>query len=317
MSTPDRREDHPGNLRAIGITKRVQPCNFRMAGRLSNEDTRSLMAVHESFGHQLADALELYLSVAVEVELLNIDQMTLKEHLECTPFLIVPLSLGTFPGHPLIEFDERLALTFIEVLMGGSGEPGDGNYVLSEIDKEIMSDVIELVAAETERAWRIPGVAVTMNAGISPEAIHRFCSSAEKLTVLYFGIKISSASSFFKLVLPASFVTMLLKQVKLDQPQKRNVWQFPKIPIRERLLDCDLEVSAELLGLRVAVRDLVALQPGSVLKLRAPIQTPGMLTAGNRPIFEAVPVRNGSQRAAQLGKRIAQFEAGKVKKRNG
>lgn len=78
---------------------------------------------------------------------------------------------------------------------------------------------------------------------------------------------------------------------------------FPAPPIRERILDCDMEVSAELPGLKVAVRDLIALQPGSVLKLRAPINTPGMLTAGGLGIFEAVPVRKGSQKAAQLGRR--------------
>jgi flagellar motor switch protein FliM len=51
------------------------------------------------------------------------------------------------------------------------------------------------------------------------------------------------------------------------------------------------------------VRDLLALQPGCVLKLRAPVRNPGMLTVGGREIFEAVPVRNGSQKAAQLGRR--------------
>ena len=72
-------------------------------------------------------------------------------------------------------------------------------------------------------------------------------------------------------------------------------------PLRERILDCDVEVTAELPGLKVPVRDLIALQPGSVLKLHAPIRNPGMLTAGGHGLFEAAPVRIGSQRAAQLG----------------
>jgi flagellar motor switch protein FliM len=66
-----------------------------------------------------------------------------------------------------------------------------------------------------------------------------------------------------------------------------------------------VQVAAELQGMRVAVKDLLALQPGSVLKLRAPVRTPGMLTAGGQGIFEATPVRNGSQKAAQLGRRIS------------
>lgn len=73
-------------------------------------------------------------------------------------------------------------------------------------------------------------------------------------------------------------------------------------PLRERILDCDIEVTAELPGLRVHVRDLIALQPGSVLKLHAPTRKLGMLTAGGHGMFEAAPVRIGSQRAAQLGR---------------
>jgi flagellar motor switch protein FliM len=97
----------------------------------------------------------------------------------------------------------------------------------------------------------------------------------------------------------------LLKRIKEGQPQKNaKVRSFPMPPLGERILDCEFDVVVELPELKVAVRDLVALQPGSVLKLRAPIQTPGMLTAGGRGLYEAVPVRSGAQRAAQLGYRI-------------
>jgi len=70
-------------------------------------------------------------------------------------------------------------------------------------------------------------------------------------------------------------------------------------------------VAADLPSMRVSVRDLIALQPGYVLKLRAPVRTPGMLTVGGREIFEAVPVRNGTQKAAQVGRRVQLTSWGK------
>ena len=79
---------------------------------------------------------------------------------------------------------------------------------------------------------------------------------------------------------------------------------FPTATIRERILDCDVAVAADLPSMKVSVRDLVGLQPGCVLKLRAPVRTPGMLTVGGREIFEANPVRNGAQKAAQVGRRV-------------
>jgi flagellar motor switch protein FliM len=70
-------------------------------------------------------------------------------------------------------------------------------------------------------------------------------------------------------------------------------------------------VAADLPSMKVSVRDLIALQPGYVLKLRAPVRTPGMLVVAGREMFEAVPVRNGTQKAAQVGRRIQPTGLGK------
>ena len=112
-------------------------------------------------------------------------------------------------------------------------------------------------------------------------------------------------SGCFRVVLTNAFLNALLKQGKQEAPQKKaRVLTIALPPLRERILDCDTEVSAELTGVGVSVRDLVALEAGSVLKLRAPIRMPATLTAGGHSLFEAVPVRNGLQRAAQLGRRV-------------
>lgn len=302
---------------AAGPSQSVHSCNFRSAGRLSNEDARSLTAIHDVFARQLGIALDAQLATNLEVKLKTLDQLSLKDHQESISSHIVPLSLGALPGHVLVECDLRLVLMILELLMGGSGVVRDDVCELSEIDEAIMHDVVQIIAEQAEQAWRIPGLSMTANRAIKPDSLHRFCPSNEKVTILKFGVDLAGGSGWFNLALPAGFLNVLIKQIKLDQPQKKMLWSFPMAPIRERILDCEMQVCAELPGLKVAVRDLIALQPGSVLKLRAPIQTPGVLTAGARPIFEAVPVRNGAQRAAQLGRRSAQSDWKSEESRNG
>jgi flagellar motor switch protein FliM len=141
---------------------------------------------------------------------------------------------------------------------------------------------------------------------VKASVLHQYCPPNEKVTSVKFQLDLSGATGTLQLVFPTAFLNLLIQQFKMDQPQRsRSVRYFPRPSMRERILDCDVEVAAELQGVRVAVRDLLALQPGSVLKLRAPVRTPGMLTAGGHGIFEAMPVRNGSQKAAQLGRRIS------------
>jgi flagellar motor switch protein FliM len=50
----------------------------------------------------------------------------------------------------------------------------------------------------------------------------------------------------------------------------------------------------------VHVKDLTDLKPGTILKMKAPVKRPGRLTVEGVDIFEALPVRNGSRKAAHL-----------------
>jgi len=129
--------------------------------------------------------------------------------------------------------------------------------------------------------------------------------------LVQFQVEIAGKTGSFQLAFPTSFLNALLKQIKLEQPQhKGGLRYFPVRSMRERVLDCDIEIEAGLPRMKVSVRDLIALKPGGLLKLRTPVRSPGMLTVGGLDIFEATPVRNGSKKAAQVGRRTRLTELG-------
>ncbi len=286
--------------------QRVVSCNFRSAGRLSNENARTLSAIHDTFARRLATALDAWLGAAVDVKQKGFDQQPITEHIASIAPLtsIVPFTLNTVQSSMIVECDINLVFAMIELLLGGTGARPSGGRDLSEIEEEIMHDVISLIARQAESAWHFPNMSLTPGRRIKSSLLHQYCQATEKLAIVKFEIDLGGTAGAFQLIFPTAFLTAVIQQVKLEQPQKKGgVRYFPRPNIRERILDCDFEVAAELPGLRVAVRDLIALEPGSVLKLRAPVRMPGMLTAGGQGIFEATPVRNGTQKAAQLGRR--------------
>ncbi len=291
----------------------IQACNFRSAGRLSNENARSLTAIHETFARQLASALDVYLGTALEVKLQALDQLPLKEHVAAIPPLsyIVPFTFSTMPGAVVVECDIALVFPMIEVLLGGTGTSEIAARELSEIEEEIMQDVTAMIARQAELAWHMPSMSMISNHRIKSSLLHQYCPANEKVTLVQFQVEIAGKNGSFQLVFPTSFLNALLKQIKLEQPQhKGGLRYFPVRSIRERVLDCDIEIASGLPRMKVAVRDLIALQPGCLLKLRAPVRTPGMLTVGGVGIFEATPVRNGSKKAAQVGRRTRLVESG-------
>jgi flagellar motor switch protein FliM len=92
-----------------------------------------------------------------------------------------------------------------------------------------------------------------------------------------------------------------LRHLKAAQSKKiSSLRHLPNPSLRERMLDCDFTVAVDVTQMRVLVKDLVDLKPGMILKLKAPVKNPGRLTVEGVDIFEALPVRNGKLKAAQL-----------------
>ena len=283
-------------------TRSIHYCNFRTATRLSNEDARAITALHDKVAQRISSVLDAYLGTAIDVRFGSLVQYPAKDHIASLPATsyVVPFSSSKF----IVEFTLDLIFPIIELLMGGTGEAKEPGRELSEIEEEIMKDIVLLVAQEAEDLWRIPDLELDAETRISPSAMFQIFRPSEKLTVLPFECTIGSTSGSFNMVLSTPACDALIKSIKANRPLRKNsVWNFPVPPLRERMLDCEVEVIAELANLKVSVRDLVMLEPGSVLKLHAPIRAPGMLMAGGRGLFEAVPVRSNSQRAAQLGRR--------------
>ncbi len=276
-------------------------CNFRSAGRLSNEDARALTIIHEGLAQNVSSALDVYLGTTFEVKLEGFDQPSIRDHIADLPAhcYVVPGAANSM----FLEFDNELVFPIVELLLGGAGDSRDTGRELSEIEEEIMQDIVLLVWQQASIAWRMPDPVTEVAPRIKPAEMQRAFSMNERAMVFRFSVLLGAVAGTFRLTLSNEFGNFLLKQARMDQPQRKSrIKNFPMPPLRERILDCDVEVIAELPGLRVAVRDLISLQPSSVLKLHAPIRNPGMLTAGGHGLFEAAPVRIRSQRAAQLGR---------------
>ncbi|MGD0891346.1 MAG: flagellar motor switch protein FliM [Terracidiphilus sp.] len=285
----------------------VHACDFRSAGRLSNENARALTAMNETFARGLANALDAYLGTGIELKVKTLDQLPIKEHVAAIPPLsyIVPFSISSIPCTMIMECDIDLVFPFIEFLLGGTEISDPGARDLSEIEEEIMQDVTSLFARQAEIAWHMPQLSLAPKRRIKASQLNHYCPPNEKVTSVRFELEIAGITGSFQLVFPSALVNALIKQLKLEEPQRNGGLRFfPAPSIRERMLDCDVVLESGVPRVKVAVRDMIALQPGCVLKLGAPVRNPGMLTVEGIEMFEAAPVRNGTLKAAQLGRRV-------------
>ena len=284
----------------------IHSCNFSYAGRLSNENARALTALHEKFALNVTNSLELYLGTSLHLKLLSLEQMAIVDYISgmAVNSYLVPCALNVMESSCLLELDSTLVFPMIDLLLGGAGTALEGARELTEIDEEIMQSVTALVVKQIESSWRTLNLSLTVGRCIKPGMIQQIFLLNEKLVLLMFEMTIGGTMGPFNLVLPTSFVGFLLRHLKAAQSKKISSLRSIRNPsLRERILDCDFVVAADITQMRVLVKDLIDLKPGTILKMKAPVRNPGRLTVEDVEIFEALPVRNGTRKAAQLSTR--------------
>jgi len=290
----------------------IHSCNFRSAGRLSNENARELTALHEKFALSVSNSLELYLGASLKLKLAALEQVSISEYYSRTPptSYLVPCSLNVMETNALLEMDIDLIFPIIDLLLGGAGTSSEQARELTEIDEEILQSVTVVIAHELEHSWRALNLSLTPSRCIKPGAISQVFQANEKLVLLIFEMSLGETNGCISVVLPTSFVGFLLRHLKAAQSKKiSNLRSLRSPSLRERILDGEFVVAADITQMRVLVKDLVDLHTGMILKLKAPVRSPGRLTVENVEIFEALPVRNGARKAAQLTARLQEPHA--------
>jgi flagellar motor switch protein FliM len=281
----------------------IHPCNFRYAGRLSNDNARALTTLHEKFAMQTANSLEVYLGSALQIRFVSLEQTISGDYASraSAENYILPCPLGVLESSFLIDMDASVVVPVIDVLLGGSGTSTEQARELTEIDEDIMVPVSELMMKELERAWKALSLSLRPARCIKPAGVSQVLPVAEKVVTLLFEMTVAGATGHLKIVLPTSFVGYLLRHLKAAQSKKISALRhLPNPTLRERLLDGNFMVATDQTQIRVLVRDLVGLKPGSILHMQAPVKNTGHLTVENIDIFEATVVRSGRRKAAQL-----------------
>jgi flagellar motor switch protein FliM len=284
----------------------IHSCNFRYAGRLSNENARALTGLHEKFAVNVTNSLELYLGTSLRLKMLSLEQMASLDYISGRDpnSYFLPCALNVLESNFLIEMDIALIYPIIDLLLGGAGTASEELRELTEIDEEIMQSVTALIVGEVERSWRTLNLSLTPGRCIKPGMIQQVFAVNEKLVLLMFEMTVGTTTGSFNIVLPTSFVGFLLRHLKAAQSKKvSGLRLLPNPSLRERILACEFTLAVDITQMRVRVKDLIDLKPGMILKMKSLVQDPGRITVEDVAIFEALPVRSGTRKAAQLSSR--------------
>ena len=284
---------------------KVLPCNFRSAGQLSNESARTLTMLHEARAGNLMNSLDVYLGTGLEVRLGRLDQLTMEEFKGKRSLVRYTLPCSVHPSGTavLLEVENTLVFTVIDLLLGGLGAKADSDRDLTEIDEEVMEGVGALIAQQIEKVWEILGCSLTPGKCIKATLAHKLFPPTEKIVRIQLDVSVAGVGGSLFVNLQTSLAGALVRNSRSEHVGgKGHLRQLPMPVLRERLLDCRFELSGDLTHIKIPVRSLAKLQKGDILPLALPVNAPGSLMLEGMAYFEAQPVRQGSNKAMQIAK---------------
>jgi flagellar motor switch protein FliM len=298
------RVEGKNSRRSAKAEPTIMPCNFRSAGRLSNESARTLTTLHEALARNLTNSLDVYLGTGLDVRMISVEQFTMDEfRAKCSAAVyMLPCAAKPSSSTVLLELDRGLMFTMIDLLLGGSGANPEGSRELTEIDEEIMEGVSTLIAGQIERVWQPLGF-TDLEPGrcIKPNLAHRVFPATEKILRVRFDVSVADLTGSLFIAFQASLGGHLVRNARTDSPGNKDGGAgFALPPLKQRILDCMFSVTGELPELKVSVRDLTRIEPGTVLTLTAPAGTPGRLMLEGKGYFDAAAVGQGNNKAMQL-----------------
>lgn len=284
--------------------KRVRPVDFTRPIKFTPEQIRRIKQALDRFCQAAATSMTAELRVPVEVELLDSAQLTWWDaHLQLAKDNInASVEMRQIGTEMLLSSEISFVLTAIENLMGGSTQRPPRKRRLSEIDRRLARRVVESLVHQLATPWfDLARVSVEVSDFDMPSDDTQLASASEPTLVLVLEARLSGSSHTLNLLIPYSSIFPVEDAIMgRDDSDANRADPAVAEAVRGVLGDVDVTVRAAAPSIEMPIEQVLALEPGDVIRLQAPIASGVTLYADDQPVHRGVPGRNAHRRAVQI-----------------
>ena len=292
----------------------VKACTFGATNPLESGRLSPMISANETFARRATQSLSSRLGIACEVVSQSSDQIPAKTFLQKAGDTAYIVSVYLEPRHEvaLLYIDSMLLFPIVDLLLGGKGQQTEISREVTDIEDQIAKELIKILCQEFQAAWKPFNVDVKIGPRQSSVELQRMFSPADKTLMFNFTANLPETGGGFQLLIPTASSSMFMSSAVAEASIKKPSGQSAmNSGFADKLLESSFTVDLTLLGGKVEANHLLNLSVGKILTLGISVRTPVVLKIGGRDTFEAVPVRSGHHRAAQLIDRIGQAPANK------
>jgi len=274
--------------------------NFGRAGHIGNEQMRAITMVNEQFARNLTHTLGAWLRTQLQVAAAAGEQMSFGDFLSCLPdpSYVCLLRLESLGGVGLLEMSLSVAMTMVDLLLGGRGATASIREV-TDIEDAILASVLQIVMRELNLAWETVGLQFELDKHETQGRIARLMPGSEQTLCLSLDVQMPGVQGLINFCLPAMVLNTIRRlSAAADEPRKRISASSDRV---EKLMgEALFPAIVRLPVARIASRELKALEIGKVLELGLPKNAQAELLVGGVRLCSVLPVSKGDRLGAVL-----------------
>ena len=246
--------------------------DFRRPDKLSKDHVRALQMLHENFAGFFMSSLAGYLRTQVEVELVSVEQVPYDEYMKTiSASLLNILNVEALSGQAIFEIDFGILFSMIDRLLGGKGAAGKVVRDLTDIEKMLSGNIVDMGLADLKSAWET--VLPLDFAVASMETSSQFVQIVpgnDTIVLVLFEIRIGDFQGAMSLCVPYLLLKPILGKLSTQRwfVADRKKTTSHSEQLARRLNTTAVPCVARLGRTSLCVADLASLQVGQMLPMQ-------------------------------------------------
>ncbi len=286
--------------------QKVKQYDFKSPQKFSKDHIRTLEKVHNNFARIISNYLTGQLRKSVKVNVENVEQVPYEEFIRSipNPTILTYFKLHPLQGNILMELNPGFSFQILDVLLGGSGNKSIINKELTDIEKNIISNVCKETISQFKLAWsEIMEVTPEFDALETNPTANQTLAPNEPVALISFSVEFGTDTTYINLCIPYLSIEKVLDRLVVqywlrssEQDEEENLAEI----LKETIQPVELEIKAELGNTEIKVEEFLDLVVGDVIKLNSKTTEPIKVYVGDELCYIAKPGIIGKMTGVEL-----------------
>ncbi|MGQ9674399.1 MAG: flagellar motor switch protein FliM [Chloroflexota bacterium] len=286
--------------------KSVKPYDFRRPDKFSKDQVRALQMLHETFARLMSSSLSARLRTMVQSKLASIDQGVYNEYLRQVSgsTILGIIGMDPLPGNILLETSPDIAYAMIDRLLGGPGRSARRLNTITDIELALLKSIFTTMIQDLQDTWNnIVQLTPQLKDIILNPRFIQVAFQGDAVIILVFEIKMGDVMGTITICIPYTVLEPIIPVLNAQSwfaLSRKNRLNDSVTTIQREVYKMHVPVSVILGTTDVDFEELLAVQPGDVIRLDSRVGQELEVAVAGKVKYLGLPGRVGNRLATRI-----------------